>query len=125
MSKYAPLTDYLRRTGQSRIAMTFEEVERIVESKLPPSAVRHRSWWSNNPTNSVITCAWLEAGYETADVDMAGRKLVFRKRPHERPAVLAGGARLPHAFGALRGTVTVAPGTDLTAPSGADWDAGR
>ena len=138
MSKYAPLTNYLRRSGQNRVAMTFGKIERIVAAKLPPSAIRHRSWWSNNPTNSVITHAWLEAGYETSNVDMAGRRLVFRKRP---PGGLADAAPLPHgrrsaaeasgaaslaqAFGALRGTVKVAPGTDLTEPSGADWDAGR
>ncbi len=26
-------------------------------------------------------------------------------------------------FGALKGTVTIAPGTDLTAPIGEEWDA--
>ncbi len=28
-------------------------------------------------------------------------------------------------FGALRGTVTVTPGTDLTSPVGEEWDAAR
>ena len=138
MSKYAPLAEYLRRSGQNRVAMTFGKIERIVAAKLPPSAIRHRSWWSNNPTNSVITHAWLKAGYRTANVDMAGRKLVFLKRPPGRPAdavppphgrrsaAEAGkAASMAQAFGALRGTVKIVPGTDLTEPSGADWDAGR
>ena len=79
MSKYGPLEDYLRNRGDVEVAMTFREVEQIIADSLPPSAFRHRAWWSNNPSNSVITHAWLRAGYESADVDMAARKLVFRR----------------------------------------------
>ncbi|MEA2936481.1 MAG: hypothetical protein QOD74_3127, partial [Variibacter sp.] len=59
--------------------MTFAEIERITGSKLPPKAQHQRAWWSNNPSNNVMTKVWLEAGYETERVDMAGRKLVFRR----------------------------------------------
>lgn len=138
MSKYEPLAVHLRGSGQASVSMTFDAIERIVGAKLPPSAYKYRAWWSNNPTNSVITHAWLDAGYKTANVDMPGRKLVFRKcLPDEPPtqtddgghvqdnaseSVFAGFSRV---FGALKGTVTIAPGTDLTSPVGEDWDATR
>lgn len=32
---------------------------------------------------------------------------------------------MPELWGAMRGSVTVAPGTDLTAPMDEDWDAAR
>ena len=79
MSKYGPLETHLRRSGQTSVPMTFGEIEHVIGAKLPPSAFKHRPWWSNNPSNSVITHAWLGAGYKTAEVDMTGRKLVFRK----------------------------------------------
>lgn len=139
MSKYEPLTVHLRGSDQTSVTMTFAAIERIVGAKLPPSAYKYRAWWSNNPTNSVITHAWLDAGYKTANVDMPGRKLVFRKfLPDEPSTEIVDGRHVQdnaaeavaawvfsRVFGALKGTVTVAPGTDLTSPIGEDWDAAR
>ena len=42
--------------------MNFDTIEQIVEAKLPPSACKYRAWWSSNPTNSVLTHTWLDAG---------------------------------------------------------------
>jgi hypothetical protein len=72
--------------------MSFSEIEAIIGSSLPPSSRRHRAWWSNNPSNSVITFSWLNAGYRTADVDMGSERLVFRR---ERAAPLR--TPSPHA----------------------------
>ena len=141
MSKYDPLADHLIQSGQAAIPMTFGEIERIIGTGLPPSAFKHRPWWSNNPSNSVITHAWLRAGYKSTDVDMPGRKLVFRKRPQNGPAPENRGAEAVQAdmaateappsdlfqriFGALKGTVTVKADTDLSEPVSVEWDAER
>lgn len=132
-SRYAPLTAHLLKIGQSRIPMTFAEIETLVGYPLPASAHKHRAWWSNNPSNSVITWAWLAAGYRSEQVDMEGRRLVFRRAEAERaqetapvPTPSADRAGLLKAlYGALAGTVTVPDGTDLTAPTAADWRAER
>ena len=84
-SRYAPLTAYLRKSGRAEIPMTFDDLEEVIGSKLPPSASTHRAWFSNNPTSNPMTRAWLAAGYRSADVDMAKRKLVFRKIVSEQP----------------------------------------
>ena len=146
MSKYQPLEAHLRNAGRAQVPMTFGEIEKIIGAGLPPSAFKHRAWWSNNPSNSVITHAWLEAGYKTADVDLPGRKLMFHRstppRLHANPPLEPGGGPTVHGeanappeianagffsriFGALKGTVTVRPGTDLTAPVDTEWEAGR
>ena len=140
MSKYAALEAHLRELGQDTVSMTFADIERLIGANLPPSAFKHRPWWSNNPSNSVITHSWLKAGYKTANVDMANKTLVFIKNaPYGPPTesegrVLRDAALAPAAaeaasfslvFGALKGTVTIRPGTDLTAPVEADWDATR
>lgn len=132
--KYELLEAHLLECRESEVPMTFEKVEEIVGTTLPPSAFRHRAWWSNNPSNSVITHAWLRAGYKSAEVDMTGHKLVFRKSDGGgTPA----GADVPGApetpqqsivsciADALQGTVTVKPGTDLTEPVDVEWDAAR
>lgn len=135
MSKYEPLTTHLRASGRASIPLTFNKIERIVGAKLPPSAFKYRAWWSNNPTNSVITHAWLDAGYKTANVDMAGRKLTFQKFVPDMPSTAVADKRVePNGtdagffqsiFGALKGTVTLAPDTDLTSPTDEEWEASR
>ena len=65
---------------------------------------------------------------------MRNRKPVLFEAPSEgepQPARGAvGSADAPRGsfagiFGVLKGTVTIAPGTDLTAPIGEEWDAER
>jgi len=125
MGKYEPLSDFLRKQRTDRIVLTFAEIERIVGFKLPRSAREYRAWWSNNPSNSVMTKAWLDAGFESEQVDMAGRKLAFRKvrkMPSKRDRAPPRGKSKQHPLiGALKGTVWIAPGTDLTQPADPEW----
>ena len=130
MSKYAPLEQFLRGQKNQQVPMTFAEIERVIGASLPSSARHHRAWWSNNPSNSVITEAWLKAGYRTEQVDMEKGKLTFRrtdKRLAFDPQSSAssrkadvGPVRHP-LFGALKGLMRIMPGTDLTQPADPDW----
>src|SRR5436305_3627483 len=89
MGKYEPLGQFLRKQRTQEVPLTFREIEKITGVKLPPKAQHHRAWWSNNPSNNVMTKVWLEAGYESAQVDMNARKLVFRrvaKASNEEPS---------------------------------------
>ena len=125
MSKYSPLTDHLKNQKLTTLKMTFSEVEHVLGGKLPSSAQTHRAWWSNNPDNNVMTRAWLDAGFQSEQVDLTGQKLVFRRvsraglpdQPLAGSAARAVGSAKPALFGWLRGTVTIAPGTDLTQPA--------
>ena len=89
MSKYSALGDYLKGQPRDAVPMTFGEIEKIVGAKLPASAHKHRPWWSNNPDNSVMTKVWLDAGFQSEQVDIATRKLVFR-RVRQPPTALPG-----------------------------------
>lgn len=132
MSKYEPLTHFLIANRTEEIPMSFEEIEKIVGFKLPTKASGIRAWWSNNPSNNVMTKAWLAAGYITERVDMGSRRLVFRRSgtpstlnaaatPMSRPKGDPG--FLERIRARLGGTVTVAEGVDLTDPTGEIWDA--
>lgn len=143
-SKYDGLRRHLVAQRGDNVPMTFAAIEKAIGFKLPASARRHRPWWSNNPNNSTITHSWLDAGFYSAQVDMNGSKLVFKRgkkptrggarksqaaprgrvgRPRGRPA--APRAATPRApahratgYGALRDFITIASGVDLTAASG-------
>ncbi len=141
--KYEPLTRHLQSRGTHTVNMTFAEIETVIGARLPNSASTHRAWWSNNPSNNVMTKAWLDAGYETEQVDMASRRLVFRRRRTTTPASASTHKReiavqqpapptpptTPHRSyiselrRAMANTASVPRGTDLTRPVLDSWDA--
>lgn len=133
-SKYGPLGAFLAAHYGDEVPMTFAEIERILGFALPPSARKHRPWWSNNADNSAMTRVWLKAGFRTERVDVAAEHLVFvrakevtapaRSGLAEGEAMAARGrvavTRHP-AIGAMKGMITVMPGVDLTAPVDPEW----
>jgi hypothetical protein len=126
MSRFEPLKRFLETCPPGERRMSFKEVERVLGFDLPAAARRHRPWWSNDP--SAISQAWLSAGCRTEQVDMAGETLVFRKSV-DGPAATEG-RNVPSEtpprrdlYGALEGTVRIAPGVDITEPTGEVWAA--
>jgi len=79
MGKYEPLTEHLRRLDRDRIEMTFAQIQDVIGTKLPSSAKLYRAWWSNNPSNSVMTTAWRDAGFRSEQVDMNAGTVVFSR----------------------------------------------
>ena len=122
MSKYSPLGDYLRGRQTNEVPLSFHEIEEIIGRSLPPKAQNYAAWWSNNPSNNVMTKVWLEAGFRTERVDLGGRRLVFR-RAARPPSSLPQGTRPErHAFvGAMKGTFTIPDDLDLTEPADPEW----
>jgi hypothetical protein len=124
MGKYEPLAEFLRGQGANEVRLTFAEIERIVGVKLPPKAQHQRAWWSNNPSNNVMTKVWLAAGFRTEQVDIAARRLVFRRASNASARHSSGAERTGSGhplLGALKGLVRVMPGTDLTKPADPAW----
>jgi hypothetical protein len=126
MGKYEPLRDFLIGRPTSEVPMSFSEIEAVIGATLPPAAGRHPAWWSNNPSNNVMTKVWLEAGFRTERVDLGARKLVFRRVAAGRqPQMAASNPRtgaITAARLALAGTVRVPPGVDLAEPVGEAWE---
>jgi hypothetical protein len=90
VTKYEKLGPFLRQQDTSEISMTFDEVEEVIGHPLPASS-RYPAWWSNNPFNNVMTKVWLKVGFKTEQVDIEGRKLVFRRvaQPEQQRAAPA------------------------------------
>ena len=127
VSKYEPLTEFLRRQSVAVVRMSFDEIERVIAAKLPPSATRHRAWWSNNAQNNVMTRAWKDAGFESEDVDMKRRRVAFRRvrsetsRDNGAPSVNVTTKDRHPLLGWMKGTLTIAEGVDLTQPADLEW----
>ena len=79
--KYTPLENYLRELPESQreVTLRFEEIERILNGKLPSSAYEDRRWWDHETEgNHVSLRAWANAGWkiESLDVNKKRVKLV-------------------------------------------------
>jgi hypothetical protein len=75
--KYTPLEHYLRDLPetQKEVTLSFEQIERILNDKLPPSAHQYQAWWANEKEgNHVNARAWANAGWKVESVDF-NRKL--------------------------------------------------
>jgi hypothetical protein len=143
MLTYEPLEKYLIQQPGDFVVMTFAEVERVIGTKLPPSAHKRNEWWSNNPSNHSQAKAWLDAGFETANLDRRAKRVTFKrvapsgvrhgmqeeKRMFKpKPETERGKVTRHPAIGAMKGTFTIEPGYDLTRPALdpdeiAEWEA--
>jgi hypothetical protein len=77
--KYRPLFDYLSGNRSDEITLTLSEIETLLGNALPASARTTRGWWSNRDRGSLQAAAWMDAGYQVAEVDLAAEKVIFRK----------------------------------------------
>jgi hypothetical protein len=72
-----------------------------------------------------MTNAWLGAGFETEAVDLEQRRLVFRRKHPAPPGGGPGLSKPPRhpILGCMKGTMTMAPDFDPTAPADPEWGA--
>jgi hypothetical protein len=60
--------------------LTFEDIEEIIGKQLPMSAVKHRSFWSNdNRAEGAAAHAWTRAGYRVAYLDRDQKVVRFER----------------------------------------------
>jgi len=71
-SKYTPLEKYLRDLPESQreITLGFEQIEGILNDKLPSSAYEDQRWWEHETEgNHVNKRAWSNASWKVENVD--------------------------------------------------------
>jgi hypothetical protein len=119
MGKYEPLGQFLKKQKRNRISMTFAEIEKLIGKPLPASK-RNRAFWSNNTDNNVMTRAWVDAGFETSEVEPKTGKLVFSRKESRRKKT----GRQHSIFGRFKGMITLPPQHDdiLSPYSAEEWD---
>ena len=75
--KYTPLENYLRDlpATQNEVALSFEQIEGIINATLPPSAYAYQQWWENEKEgNHVNARAWANAGWKVESVDFTRKQ---------------------------------------------------
>ncbi|MEA2567669.1 MAG: hypothetical protein QOD49_2846 [Actinomycetota bacterium] len=69
-TRAGPLAAYLE-SAQSPTMLTFDEIESLIGTGLPPSARNHRAWWTNSKDRTLAR-EWLAAGWRAESVDLIG-----------------------------------------------------
>ena len=78
--KYAPLENYLRDLPESQgeVTFRFEEIESILNDKLPASAYESRAWWDHEKEgNHINRRAWSNAGWKMESLDVNEKWVKF------------------------------------------------
>lgn len=81
--KYTPLEYHLRNLSESQkeVTMSFEQIERILNDKLPPSAYQYQAWWANQKEGSHVEAfAWMDAGWLVDTVNFAEKWVRFARQ---------------------------------------------
>ena len=78
VARYNPLRDYLINYRANQISLSFEHIEKIIDSRLETAAYTFKSWWKNDHKNPQAI-SWLESGWEVDDVDLQQRGVVFKR----------------------------------------------
>jgi hypothetical protein len=78
--KYEPLREYLAALPPTtnETTLSFDQVAKIIDDILPPSATTHREWWSNQVGGSRAP-HWRAAGFKVDHADLK-RQIVRFKR---------------------------------------------
>jgi hypothetical protein len=79
-TKYELLKGYLkfRASFTDFVKLSFAQIDGIIGNNLPLEAYRSESWWANSP-NSIHAKAWLDAGWETSEINLNVGYVTFRK----------------------------------------------
>jgi hypothetical protein len=78
--KYDALKHRLARDGRPVVVLGCAELDELLPGGLPPSARRHRAWWSNETTGGHVQArAWLVASYVVAAVDLPEGPVTFMR----------------------------------------------
>ena len=81
-SKYLPLEGWFRKQPASgkKIELTFDQVEAILGSPLPNSAIKLTTWWTNVwPRIQSHRTAWLNNGWRVTEFNQPARWVKFER----------------------------------------------
>ncbi len=77
--KYTRLAHYLHDAASSgsEVTLRFEQIERIVQGKLPPSAYQSGPWWGDSAHAQIEAIAWMDECWMIGTVDLKEKWVKF------------------------------------------------
>jgi len=76
---YKPLGDFLESFGSDSVMISFAAIENMIKRKLPISARRRETWWTNRPRGQGHARAWQDLGWLVEGVDLQKGRVTFTR----------------------------------------------
>ena len=76
MRKYEPLYAFFSTVKETKVTLSYLQIEEILSNKLPASAYKYKEWWDNN--SHVQSVSWRTANFIVCDV-VLGENVTFQK----------------------------------------------
>jgi len=111
-SKYTPLGIYLRSISidTKDLALSFEEIEKILNFRLPSSAYEYQAWWAfeirPSQPQKVI---WQNSGWRVLSIDLSRRSVRFQRSLKPIEGLIQTTAERPITINTLPSTTTFEP----------------
>lgn len=93
-SKYSPLEDFLvqkKEEGETSLELTTEEVQKIIQADLPPSAQKHDSFWRDRRQNigaNIVRAGWrveaIQRDQENNQIEKISLRIASRRHKRGR-----------------------------------------
>lgn len=79
-SKYSGLTKHLkyRASFTNIVKLSLAQIDGLIGDNLPMSAYKTKNWWKNT-SKSLRARAWIDAGWETSEVNLEKGYVIFHK----------------------------------------------
>lgn len=80
--KYFPLEQHLKALPDETrdVTMSFEQIEQIINDKLPTSAYKYQAWWANEIGGSHVQAHfWMDVGWKVDTVDLKKKWARFQR----------------------------------------------
>ncbi|WP_270428066.1 hypothetical protein [Fusobacterium mortiferum] len=75
--KYIEFYRFLKNNTKEKLELTYEDIEKIINHKLPNSAYKYQAYFSNSLSHP-ISRIWLELGYIQTKLEL-GKYLILEK----------------------------------------------
>lgn len=77
--KYDAFYNWLknRPASETTLHLSFQQIEQILNDKLPESAHKHSAWWANNANTHTHAESWLDAGWRVEGHDLSAETVTF------------------------------------------------
>jgi len=81
MSKFTPLTQWLRRQTGNTVELTFAQIDEIIApNALPSTAGKFFSYWAKYGEGTGISKAYSDAGFTMEMIDLGNKKVRLRRK---------------------------------------------
>jgi hypothetical protein len=78
--KYSAIAEHLSQQTVDHLTLSFEEIEALIGTSLPPSARNYRAWWSRDASGThAWVNQWEDAGWRLEEVSLNEGRAAFAR----------------------------------------------